>query len=194
MTERQLPENAIMIPDYANCVFRGNIFDVFQWQQEMFDGSFETFEMLRRPDTIIVIALNGDGSIVTQHEFQPNGIERIDSVPAGRVDPTDESTLAAAKREMKEETGMEFADWSLIEVNQPEPKIEWFIHIYLAQDLTSKGEPKHDAGEKITVGSSDYDTVRKKFAADSSLLRDMNTLEELLQFADSGRTRGISRF
>lgn len=194
MTKRKLPKNAKMIPETARLVFKGMIFDTYQWEQEMYDDSYETFEMLRRPDTVIVIAVNDDGRIVTVHEQQPDGIERFDYAPSGRVDPTDESTLAAAKREMKEETGMEFADWSLIEVNQPEPKIEWFIHIYLAQDLTSKGEPKHDAGEKITVGSSDYDTVRKKCAADSSLLRDMNTLEELLQFADSGRTRGISRF
>ncbi len=46
MTKRTLPKNAILIPDHATCVFRGMLFDVYQWQQEMFDGSIETFEML----------------------------------------------------------------------------------------------------------------------------------------------------
>lgn len=50
MTKRTLPDNAIMIPEQAGCVFHGEIFDVYQWQQEMFDGSYERFEMLRRPD------------------------------------------------------------------------------------------------------------------------------------------------
>ena len=57
MTKRTLPDTAILIPDHATCVFHGALFDVYQWQQEMFDGTYETFEMLRRPDTIAVIAI-----------------------------------------------------------------------------------------------------------------------------------------
>jgi ADP-ribose pyrophosphatase len=191
MTKRQLPKNAKMIPEAAKLVFKGMIFDTYQWEQEMYDGSLYTFEMLRRPDTVVVIAVNDDGRIVTIHEQQPDGIERFDYTPSGRVDPEDESVLAAAQREMKEETGMEFAKWDLIEVNQPEPKIEWFIHVFLARDKTSQIDPKQDSGEKITVGSSDFETVRKNRAGDSSLLRGIETLEELLQFADSDKTQGL---
>ncbi len=36
------------IPPNAKRVFKGIIFDVYQWQQKMFDGSKETFEMLKR--------------------------------------------------------------------------------------------------------------------------------------------------
>lgn len=180
MTERQLPENPKMIPAQAESVFKGTIFEVFHWEQEMYDGSFETFEMLRRPDTVVVMAINDDGSIVTLHEKQPDGIERFDYLPSGRVDPTDESTLSAAKREFKEETGMEFADWTLIEVSQPEPKIEWFIHVFLAQNKASQDEPKQDPGEEITVGSSDFETVRKNRASDVALFREVSNLDELI--------------
>lgn len=181
MTDRELPANAIMIPPQAELVFRGTIFEVYHWQQEMFDGSYETFEMLRRPDTIIVVAVNDDGSIVSLNEEQPNGVVRVNSLPCGRVDATDRSTLDAAKRELKEETGMEFADWQLIEVNQPEPKIEWFIHVFLARNKVSQGEPKIDPGEKIVVGSSDFETVRRGRAADVALFRQVSSLDELLE-------------
>lgn len=57
MTERVLPKGARLIPREAELVFRGEIYKVYQWPQKMPDGSVKTFEMLRRPDTVMVIAL-----------------------------------------------------------------------------------------------------------------------------------------
>ena len=54
MTERVLPKGARLIPREAGCVFRGEIYEVHQWPQKMPDGSVKTFEMLRRPDTVMV--------------------------------------------------------------------------------------------------------------------------------------------
>ena len=48
------------IPQQAKKVFKGTIFSVYQWQQKMFDGTFQTFEMLKRAYTIEVIASAGD--------------------------------------------------------------------------------------------------------------------------------------
>lgn len=36
---KYIPENAKLIPAEAECKFRGELFDVYQWPQEMFDGS-----------------------------------------------------------------------------------------------------------------------------------------------------------
>ena len=54
MTERVLPKGARLILPEADCVFRGEIYEVHQWLQKMPDGSVKTFEMLRRPDTVMV--------------------------------------------------------------------------------------------------------------------------------------------
>lgn len=48
------------IPSEATKVFDGVIFDVYQWQQKMFDGSIETFEMLKRVSTVGIIAIKDD--------------------------------------------------------------------------------------------------------------------------------------
>ena len=48
------------LPKNARRVFKGEIFEVWQWPQKMYDGSTETFEMLKRPDTTQVIATVGD--------------------------------------------------------------------------------------------------------------------------------------
>ena len=58
------------IPDNAKLVFKGVIFDVYQWQQELFDGSQATFEALKRPGTVQVIPTVGD-RVLLSYEEQP---------------------------------------------------------------------------------------------------------------------------
>jgi hypothetical protein len=43
------------IPSHAHKVFSGVIFDVYQWDQELFNGKIATFEAIQRPSTVIVI-------------------------------------------------------------------------------------------------------------------------------------------
>lgn len=45
------------IPSQAECVFSGVRSDVYQWNQEMYDGSFQVFEMLRFLDGSFAVAI-----------------------------------------------------------------------------------------------------------------------------------------
>lgn len=152
------PKNAKLIPKDAKRVFKGQIFDVYQWRQEMFDGSFATFEMLKRPDTIKVLAIK-DSKVVVLNEEQPGHGPFID-LPGGRHDVQTETELEAAKRELAEETGLEFKSWRLIKVEQPHSKIDWLVYLYLATDFAGKQERKLDAGEKIEVKLLDFNNFK----------------------------------
>ncbi len=154
MTERVLPKGARLILPEADCVFRGEIYEVYQWPQKMPDGSVKTFEMLRRPDTVMVIALDEAGDVLVIDEKQPGGIVRENHLPVGRVDPSDESVLVAAQRELREETGCTFANWRLLDVAQMEKKIEWFTYLFLATGALHRAAQHLDAGEDITVKSA----------------------------------------
>jgi len=154
MTERVLPKGARLIPPEADRVFRGEIYEVYQWPQKMPDGSVETFEMLRRPDTVMVVALDEAGDVLVIDEKQPGGIVRENHLPVGRVDPSDESVLVAAQRELREETGYTFANWRLLDVAQMEKKIEWFTYLFLATGALHRAAQHLDAGEDITVKSA----------------------------------------
>ena len=154
MTERVLPKGARLIPREADCIFRGEIYKVYQWPQKMPDGSVETFEMLRRPDTVMVIALDEAGDVLVIDEKQPGGIVRKNHLPVGRVDSSDESVLAAAQRELREETGCTFANLRLLGVVQMEKKIEWFTYLFLATGALHRAAQHLDAGENITVRSA----------------------------------------
>jgi hypothetical protein len=45
------------IPTDAKMIFKGKLFEVWQWEQKMFDGSVETFEHLKRPNMAVVIPI-----------------------------------------------------------------------------------------------------------------------------------------
>lgn len=181
MTDRPLPDNAHLIPDNAVLAFKGKIFDVYQWEQKLYDGSFATFEMLRRPDTAFVIAID-DGQIVVLDEEQPDGVSRQNSMPAGRIESTDESPLDGAKRELLEETGLEFKNWALLEVQQPAIKLEWFTYVYVATEKLSEVSPKLDPGEKISVKRISFDEFKRSKSAEKiDALRNMHSIDELLE-------------
>jgi len=158
--KKLLPEWVYLIPDGAKKVFTGQIFDVYQWDQTLFDGTPAVFEMLKRPDTFQVIAIK-DGKIVLVMDEQPGRKPNL-SFPGGRAEESDDNWLNGAKRELLEETGMTFKTWKLIKVGQPAPKIEWFTPIYIAYDFESQVAQKLDAGEKIEILEEDYAKIRDK--------------------------------
>ena len=152
------PKHAFLVPKDASQVFHGVIYDVYQWQQKLFNGTFETFEMLKRPDTVKVLAVK-DNQLVVLDQEQP-GYPSFYDLPGGRHDIPSESELDAVKRETLEETGMSFQSWKLLDVTQPHSKIEAFIYIFLATDFISQAGQKLDGGEKINVLSFDLQTVK----------------------------------
>lgn len=143
------------IPEGAEKVFDGIIFDVYHWEQKMFDGSTETFEKLKRVDTVNVIAMVGD-KIILQEQEQPG--EKFLSLPGGRCGK-DEDHMEAMKREFLEETGYASKDIFFWKENQPFSKIVWKVKYYIARDCYFVQEPKLDAGEKIKTRFITFDEL-----------------------------------
>jgi ADP-ribose pyrophosphatase len=179
-----IPKDARLIPNDAVRVFEGVIFDVYQWHQQMFDGSFATFEMMKRPDTIVVIPVKDDKLVVIEQE-QP-GHSAFYDFPGGRHDVDSEDELSAAKRELLEETGMVFETWKLVDVSQPVFKLEWFIYTFIATDFKTQTEQDLDSGEKVSIRLEEFDSAKQLSVSPKSrnmakeLLSDLNTLDDLV--------------
>jgi len=143
------------LPPNAKRVFMGVIFEVWQWEQEMFDGSVEIFEKLKRPDTALVIPVVGD-KILLQEQEQPGKPGPFLSLPGGRLEEGEEP-LDGAKREFLEETGYVSDDWELWRQFSPSSKTVWTVYIYIARNCQKKAEQTLDPGEKISLKFIDFE-------------------------------------
>lgn len=163
-----IPDDSVLVPDQATCVFEGKIFHTYQWQQTLFDGSEHTFEMLKRTDTVTAMCVV-DGKILVIDDEQPHFASRR-SLPGGRVEAEDADVLVAAQREVLEETGYHFDQWRLVMVRQPYRKIEWFVYVFLAWDSSHQQEPQLDPGEKIDVHMVSFDELKAQVMQDAGYL------------------------
>lgn len=145
----QRPASKQPIPDNAKKVFKGVLFDTYQWEQEMFDGSKATFEKLKRPDTVIIFPVLPDGKIILTEQEQPGKIPFIGAT-GGRVDEG-ENILTAAKRELLEESGYEAEEFILWNAQHPVSKIDWVVYTFIGKGLKKVADLHLDPGEKIKL-------------------------------------------
>lgn len=151
------PKSKQPIPENAERVFKGVIFDVYQWEQEMYDGTKKTFEKLKRPDTVAVFPVLPDGRIILSKQEQP-GKKPFIAAASGRVDEG-EDILTAAKRELLEESGYEANELLLWDARQPVSKIEWAVYTFVAKGLKKVADLNPDNGEKIEQFTVTFDEL-----------------------------------
>ena len=153
------PKSRQPIPDHAKRVFKGVIFDVYQWEQEMYDGARTIFEKIKRSDTVIIFAVLPDGKIILTEQEQP-GSELFIGATGGRVDEG-EDILTAAKRELLEESGYTAEEFILWDAQQPMNKIDWAVYTFVAKGLKKVSDMSLDGGEKIKLFSVTLDELIK---------------------------------
>lgn len=135
------------VPKDARKVFEGIIFDVYHWDQLLFDGTTKVFEMVKRVPSVEVLAVTGDGMIVMQKEEQPDRGSFI-SLPAG-MGSYDEEPIETARRELREETGMEAEEIILWKEMNLSTKIDWPSYYFIAKGCRKVTKQHLDSGEKI---------------------------------------------
>jgi 8-oxo-dGTP pyrophosphatase MutT (NUDIX family) len=151
------PKSKQPIPENAKRVFRGVIYDVYQWEQEMYDGTMRTFEKLKRADTVVVFGVLPDGKILLTEQEQP-GKKSFIGAAGGRVDEGEE-VLDAAKRELLEETGYQAEEFILWDAQHPLSKIDWVVHTFVARGLKKVADLSLDGGEKIKLRPSTFEEL-----------------------------------
>lgn len=142
------------IPKKAKRVFKGVIFDVYHWRQKLFDGSYATFERLKRKDSAIIIPTVGNKIIIVEEE-QPRKPSSKGMI--GGMGEYGESPLETAKRELLEEVGYSSEDWELLKTYSPLSMINYSINLFVARNCRKVKEPHLDAGEKVRMLTVNFD-------------------------------------
>ncbi len=135
------------LPQNAKCVFEGILFDTWQWEQELFDGSFTTFEAIVRIGSTQIILIDENNKIILYEEEQPLRGKFI-SMPGGQLDKEDLNPETGAKRELIEEMGM-VGELELLFEGEISSEIIWPTYYFVSRNSKVICENRREAGEKI---------------------------------------------
>lgn len=137
-------------PLTEDVMWTGRIFNVNRLRVELPDGRQALRDVVRHPGAVAVVALTDDGRICLVRQYRTSLARVTVEIPAGKLDPG-EDPLACARRELKEETGMEASQMAfLTTIATSDGFTDELIHIYMATGLTfAASDP--DADEFINV-------------------------------------------
>jgi ADP-ribose pyrophosphatase len=137
-------------------VYDGVLLEVHNDQVRLPDGKRAAREYIRHPGAVAIVPLFDDGRVLLERQFRyPHRREFIE-IPAGKVDPG-EPHLAAAKRELLEETGYTAEEWTRVGViHTAIAYTDEAIEIFLAKKLDHVGR-KLDQGEFLETQILGFD-------------------------------------
>ena len=135
----------------SRTVFKGKIFYVTVDEVIEPSGIRARRDVLRHPGSVVVLALDEsrrEPRVLLEHQYRYAAEQFLWELPAGRIDEG-ETELAAAKRELLEETGYSAARWDLALKYYASPGfINETMAIYLARDLR-RGKALPESDESI---------------------------------------------
>lgn len=139
----------------SKVVFKGKVFSIYRDEVIEPSGVENVREVIRHNGSVVILAIDesknpDDPDVILERQYRHAAGQFLLELPAGRVEPG-EATLAAAKREMIEETGYRAKRWTLLTKYFASPGFlgEW-MQIYLARDIRS-GVAEPEADEQIDV-------------------------------------------
>lgn len=107
------------------------------------------FYVMDEKEWVHIVAVDSQRRVLVTQQYRYAADVVCSELPCGVADE-DELLLSAAKRELKEETGFEATDWSLLGVMYANPARQTNrIHCYLAHGLRDSGSRALDIAEDI---------------------------------------------
>jgi 8-oxo-dGTP pyrophosphatase MutT (NUDIX family) len=127
--------------------YEGAVVDVRVDTVRMPDGSRVEREVVAHADSVAVVALDPDGRVLLIHQYRHPLRTELWELPAGLRDEEGESAEATARRELREEAGVEAGSWTVLVELHPTPGMtDEAVTVYLATDLSFPGRPQAGAG------------------------------------------------
>ena len=112
--------------------------------------------VLEHPGAAVVVALDDEDRVLCLRQYRHAARRRFVELPAGLCDVDGEDPLEVARRELREEAGLEAGEWVGLTSTYSSPGISSeLMHFYLARDLapTDRGDfvPEHEEADMETL-------------------------------------------
>lgn len=134
----------------ARVVLEGAIFDVVAARVTLPSGIEQELLVVEHPGAVAIAPVTDTGELVLVRQYRHAAREVRLEVPAGRLQPG-EAPLAAARRELAEETGRSAGRWRELATFLPAPGFcSERIHLFEARELTTVPQCL-DADEELEV-------------------------------------------
>jgi|AntDeeMinimDraft_5_1070356.scaffolds.fasta_scaffold00904_13 ADP-ribose pyrophosphatase len=157
-------------------------FDIVNQQVRLPDGTDAEFDYLSESEAVVILPFTPDGDVVVIDEWrQP--VDRINrGLPAGSIEPEDDDPLAAAHRELVEETGYETCEVEHLTSAEPANGFsDSYFHYFVARDCEPTAEQRLDDNESIRVDTASFDDLVETVRAGD--LRDGRSAFAVLYYA-----------
>lgn len=131
-------------------IYKGKIIDLDLVTVELPNGRQATRDIIRHPGASVIVPINEKGEVYMVRQYRkPIGTVTLE-VPAGKLDPGEEPYICA-KRELKEETGLEARDIRhLVSIHSTPGFSNEVLHLFSATGL-SEGDSCSDEDEFISA-------------------------------------------
>jgi ADP-ribose pyrophosphatase len=130
--------DADLIPELLSSreVFRGKVINLRVDEIALSGDRTTTREVVEYPGAVVIIALGADGEVYLVRQWRHAISQVLLEFPAGGLEPGEEP-LSTAKRELREEAGLEAARWTSLGHFFSSPGFaNEILHIFLAEDLS----------------------------------------------------------
>lgn len=137
----------------SKTVFDHRWYKVLQEKVEVAPGKiYDDYFMGIFPNIVLIVAITKDKKILLVRQYKHGAKKILLEVPAGYID-SKESPLAAAKRELLEETGYISNKWTKLGFYYSNPTKERGngIYVFLAKNSRITGQSKPDDMENIEI-------------------------------------------
>jgi len=132
-------------------VFDGIILHIDHLTNRLPNGKLAKREVARHIGAAAVLPVDADGNVYLVRQFRSPVDRVLLEIPAGKLDYKGEDRLEAAKRELREETGLTAGSWThLNDMLSTVGFCDECISIYLARGL-SAGDCDPDEDEFVNV-------------------------------------------
>lgn len=133
-------------------------FDVVSETVRLPDGTVTDFDYLSEPPAVVVLPFTDTEEVVVIEEWR-EPVDRVNwGLPVGTVENEDDDLVAAAKRELREETGYEATSVEHLTTVEPSNGVADSIHHYfVARGCAPTAEQDLDADEQIRVSTTTFE-------------------------------------